>query len=661
MELGPFPRTLRSLFISAFLALSLAAGSPPVSADAISHEIVPGPRQITAEEKSLSADAQGGGEHGIVLAKESERDDASGGGSRLTVRFRAKIFEGRRLADLQVPHPAGSILLKWWAWTLLPDGTVKELPKEDLRQQVLAMPGGEEISVLTGRLPGVVPDCVIEYGYVMGTAGPHWRHRVELQGSWPIREFRYHWLPYRGRVASVRISRAEGLSIDLKNDSRSILVTGKNLPAVEEEPFMPPLKEVRASATLYYQTASRPSENFWTWAARKVTQQAAIFARDKPMKAALAGMDLSAGDDPKARLRAVHGWLATHVQVTGMSSFEKAEEARGDKEPELFAEDVLESRRATALQMNYLFMGFARLLGAEANLVMATDRTDRLFDPALLTTDQFDAYLVAVHFPGDPSDQFSFVDSVVGLPFGEIPWWIAGANGFLADPKGGSVVMLRPSNPVKNLSESRTSLSLNLDEGTADVHWSRTDAGQAGLLDRLRLRFMRPENRRKKLEELCGAGASFEVIRAEAPGLEDLNSPLRLVCEGRKSGAGFSQMGNRRLCRFDGAWEEPVPELTAATRLHPVVFPFPRIDRNVIDIATPPGYAAAAPPAVAPIDSLYGHYALFISPTPTGYHVERVFSLTSGEVPVSGYNRLRRFLSEVRQADRTEVEFRKAE
>jgi hypothetical protein len=42
-----------------------------------------------------------------------------------------------------------------------------------------------------------------------------------------------------------------------------------------------------------------------------------------------------------------------------------------------------------------------------------------------------------------------------------------------------------------------------------------------------------------------------------------------------------------------------------------------------------------------------------------GYHVERMFSLTSETFPVTGYPILRRFLSEVRQADQTVLLFRK--
>jgi len=663
LTLGPFPHSRRTFASAALLALWLMALPAPVPAGSIPYEIVPGPREITPEEKSLSAGSSPEAEHGVVLAEETDRDDRTGVESYVTYRLRAKIFsnEGRSLGDLEIPFSEGSQLLKWWAWTLLPEGTIREFRRDELREQMLASSAGEKVSSLKGALSAVTPGCIIEYGYRLRQPGIYPRLRVELQRSSPIRRFRYHWSPWGGKAASFRISRGEGLLVEVTRDSRSLFVTGKDLPAVMEEPYMPPLKEVRAAATLYYRAASDDPKDFWTLEAKREVRRAATFAREKPLKAALAEANLPAGENLSARLKAVYQWLGTHVKRTSLLSAEEEEEAKDDDDPALFAQDVLESHRATGRQMDSLFVGFARLLGAEAYLVLATDRTDHFFDPALLTIHQFDWSLAAIRLPDDPPDRFTFVVAGSGLPYGEIPWWLAGSYGFLADPKGGKVVILNPSNPVKNFSESKTSISFNLDDGTARVRWSRSDSGQAGLSERLMLRGETPENRRKRLEELCGAWGSFEILRAEAPGLEELASGLRLECEGIMTNTNFTPKWDRYSFRLDGVWEESVPELTATTRIHPLVFSFPRIDQNVIEVDAPPGYTTSQPPAVAPIESPYGHYALFITESPSGYHVERVFSFTSVAVPAAEYEPLRRFLTQVRQADRTAVEFRRIE
>jgi hypothetical protein len=229
----------------------------------------------------------------------------------------------------------------------------------------------------------------------------------------------------------------------------------------------------------------------------------------------------------------------------------------------------------------------------------------------------------------------------------------------MADPKGGKIVLIHASNSVKNYSETKTSISFNPDDGSAAIKWNRTDSGQAGLSERLKLRGDSPESRRKDLEEMCGSYGAFEVTRAEAPGLEDLNHGLSLECEGTLTDANFTKQWDRYTFHVNGVWEEAVPELTSTTRVHPVVFDFPRMDQNVVDVEAPPGFETTQPPAVAPLESPYGHYALFISATPSSYHIERVFSLAALAIPVNEYEPLRRFLSQVRQADNTAVEFRK--
>ena len=404
MTLGPFPHPCRTLAFAGLLALWLAALSAPVRAGSTPFEIVPGPREITPEEKSLSAGSSPDAEHGVILVEETDRDDRTGVESYVTYRLRAKILsnEGRSLGDIEIPYSAETQILKWWAWTLLPDGTVRELRKDELREQTLARSAGEKISSLKGALSAVTPGCVIEYGYRLRERGIYSRLRVELQRSFPVRRFRYHWTPWGGKVASFRISRGEGLPVEVTRDSRSLLVNAKDLPGVVEEPYMPPLQEVRAAATLYYRTASDDPKDFWTLEAKRAERRASTFAREKPLKAALAEMNLPAGEDLRGKIKAVYQWLGTHVKRTSLLSAEEEEEAEDDDEPALFAQNVLESHRATGRQMDSLFVGFARILGAETYLVLATDRTERFFDAALLTIHQFDWSLAAVRLPDDP-------------------------------------------------------------------------------------------------------------------------------------------------------------------------------------------------------------------------------------------------------------------
>jgi hypothetical protein len=620
---------------------------------------------MTEEEKSLQPDPSKGSEHGIILAMESERDERESGQTRVSLRLRAKIFsnEGRDLGNVEIPISKKSVLQSFWGWTLLPDGTILELKKDQLREQVIVDSRSQKISAMKGSLPGIVPGCVIEYGFQLTQPEVYSWRRVDLQSTWPIRTMKHRWFPAENYLkASLLMSRTDRLQIDYtKEDPGAVLVTGKDIPALIEEPFMPPIKEVRGAAIFYYRYGPDTTTEYWKVVAAVYSRIAEDFAKNPIYNDYLEKMNVPPNGDLSAKLSAVHHWLSVNIKHSAFRTVEEAEASEDVKDPKFNAKAVLQSGRAVGRQLDYLYYGFAKHLQAEPYIVLTTDRTDHFFNPSLLSESQFDYSLVAVHLPGEAPDKFAFVDTGSGVSYGELPWWISGSRGFMADPKGAKVVVLRAPDPVKNASETKTKISFNVEEGTASIRWSRADSGQAGRSDRMKLRGESPEERRKSLEDLCGSYGSFEVARAEAPGLEDLNQGLHLECEGTLTDTNFTSELGRYSFRFDGAWEEGVPELTSPTRVHPVIFSFPHVDKNVIDIDAPPGFVVADPPPSTQLDSPYGHYALSISATPSAYHVERTFSIDTVGVAAAEYEPLRRFLSEVHQADQMPVEFRKAE
>jgi hypothetical protein len=663
VKLRPDARRLGLVFPVTFLLSGLFfLPIPCLSSDQTSFEISPGPRSITAEERALAPDPASGSQQGIILVAETDQNDSAGTDILVWHHIRAKIFtnEGRGLADVEIPFSTGGLLKKWWGFTVRPDGSVQELRREDLQEQEVARSGGEKVSALKGALPGVVPGCVIDYGYLLWQKGIYYSLRVELQNEWPVRSFNYRWVPWGGRTASFRVARATGLGVSVTHDSRSMRVAGSNLPPVAEEPWMPPRKEVGASVSLYYRTNSEKPEDYWNLEAKREARRAQDFSKEKPIKEALASIPFPPGADLFARLKTVHAWITSNIHHSGFRTSEEAEAASDDGTSPVGAKEVLANRKASGRQLEYLFLGFARALGAEADMVLATDRRDHFFDTQLLTTEQFDWSLVAVRNPGEGDDKAVFVDTGSGLPFGELPWWLTGTNALLATPKGARTVLLHPSDPKKNRSDTQVALSFNESEGTATVRWSRTDSGQSGLTQRLDLRGMGPEDRHKRLEELCGETGEFEISRAEAPGLQDLASGLKLECEGTLMNTNLNPAHGGYRFSLDDFWNEAVPEFTAPVRVQPVVFEFPHLDVTVLDVRTPEGFSTVAPEPPAPVESPYGKFAIFITSQPEGYHVERVFALGAIAVPAAEYEPLRQFLAKVHQADRTFLEFRKS-
>ena len=655
-------------FILLTAALSVAGAPVPAWAAAkTAIEIVPGAKSISPEENAMTADPARGSQHGTILVDESVRDESTGTETNLFRHVRAKIFsnEGRRLGDIEIEHVRDrGLLKKWWGFTLLPDGTVLETKQSDLKEQELASTRGRAFVALKTSLPGIVPGSVIDYGYVLQEPGFYSTTRVDIQREAPVKLFRCRWVPYIGATASFGLLHTEGLSVTMTRDQRSVLVTGADLPAVLDEPYMPPDSESRASALFYYRRSGSKPKDFWDLEAQRLIRRATTFTKEKPIAQAMLSIKFPAGADLMTKLRAAYDWASVTLRNTTRRTAEEAEAVRADdkEKPEAWktAQDILAAGEGSARDLDFLFFGLARALGAEAFPVLAADRTDHYFNPGFLSIEQFDWTLVAVKAKGDPDDKLVFVDPGSGLPFGEIPWWLAGSRAFLASAEGHRVVTLPVSDPRKNVSETYVKISFNLDEGTSPFTTVTDNKVQRGLSARWRLRGLGPEERAKELENYCGASGDIEVSKAQAPNLEDATADYHLKCEGSRMNSNFHRDLGGYHFGFMGPWVEETPRFTSPTRTQNVVFSYPRIDHLILDVEAPPGFVPSGAQTPPTVESAFGRYALLISVTPEGYHVERLYALTAVAVLVKDYDPLRQFFEEVARADATSLGFKRA-
>ena len=649
------------LFAAVYLLSTPAAFSAAAPGTAI--EIGPGPKAMTAEEKALAADPSKGAQHGIILVDETVRMETRGTETDGIHHVRAKIFcnEARSLADIEIDFDRDrGVLKKWWGTTILPDGTVLELKQDKLVEQELAKTRGSRYAVLKASLPGVVPGCVIDYGYHFQDPGYYSSTRVDIQRSAPVQQFRYRWVPYEGAAASFRLSHAEGLPITTTRDMRSVLVTATQIPAVLNEPHMPPEQESHAAVTFYYRSSGSKPEDFWNLESKRLLRRANSFAKEKPIAQLVASMNLPAGD-LRARVKAAYDDATANFRNTTLQMREEAETANQADEDKpaqwRTVQDILPNKQGTARDLDYLFYGIAKALGAEVSIVLATDRTDHYFDPGLLSISQFDWTLVGVKAPGEPDDNLVYVDLGSGLPFGEIPWWLTGSRAFMATPSGHRVVLIYPSNPTKNLLQTTASISFSLDEGTASMKWTKDGSGQQGLSERWWLRGLDAQARGKALEASCGASGDFEVSRAEAPRLQELAAGYHLECEGTLMNTNLSaDLGSYRLSLL-GPYVDAPPRFTAPTRSQVAIFQFPTVESLVLDVKVPEGFLPGKVEAPPPVESPFGRYALFITATPEGFHVERMYALTALVVPAGEYAALKKFFADVAKADETRLVF----
>ncbi len=655
-----FPSLRRLLFGVALAAMPILA-RPPTDLS-----VEPGPSVISTEEKAIEPDPAHGAEHAVILLEETDCVEDALRPSRTSYHLRAKILssEGRGLANVEVPYIARDGRLKrWWARTLLPDGTVRELKEEELDHQSMMKTAWGEVRALKGALPAVVPGCVIDYGYVLEEASVVPFRPVELQREWFVRELRYRWKPAKSLPASFRVRRTEGKDVRVTKGTGEILVVGRNLPPVAEEPFMPPDQDVRASAVFYY-LSPNADDDFWNMEAKRIERRVRFHIGNLDrFRTSMGAMSLPAEADLKARVRAAYEWIAAHVQNTSLRSSEEMEglDEDDDEEEETWnVRQVLLDRKGEGRQLDILFIAAARALGAEANLTLVTDRRQGLWDPQLFSMDQFATSLVAVRAPGEPEKSAVFADPGSGLPYEEVPWWAAGSTGFMATKDGARSVLPLASKAIRNVSDTRVEVRFSEDNESFLIQWSRVGTGQQGLDERRTLRSLPGPEREERLDQICGASGSIEVRKAAAPDLDDPIAPYKVECGTERPGTNLGEEVDTYHFGIGGPWIEGVPELTAPTRVHPIIFPYQQVEFLTASVTAPGGFEPTEAPPVTQIGAPYATYALSVAKTDTGYVVTRSLTWKALLIAASQYEDLRKFLADVRKADRTTLEFRRA-
>ena len=647
------------------LALIAAVALQPASlAKKRGLQIEPGPTVMSDEEKAIQADPAAGIEHAVILVEETFRDEDLGSAMETTFHVRAKILsnEGRDLANIEIPITRhDSTLKKWWGRTILPDGTVHDLPKNDLDRQLLARSGNRQLDAVKAALPGVVPGCIIDFGYVLREAGLISYDRIELQRDWPIRRFEFEWKPYSMLQGAYRLFRTDLLDVNATSNRGLVKVSGRNLPPVIEEPLMPPDHEVRGSLVLYYIPYGMGYDTFWDDTARFMDRMARSAAKKKrSVEAAMSEMGIAPGNDPRESLVKAYNWIGNNIVRTGLRTFEEVQGAAEDDEDTRDpVGQVMEARQGSALDIQLLFIAIAKALGAEGNLVLASDRRFNVWHRELRTWNQFDATLAAVRIPDQ--EGFTIVDPGSEMPYGEIPWWLTGASAVVLTKARAHPVTLPTADAKKNVAESTVSISFADDNDTMVTRWTETGKGQVGLGERRYLRRLSPDDRAERVDLLCGASPDVEIVKADVVGIDDLSHGLELHCELERYGTTLEEDIGVYYLEWGGPWLRELPDLPEGPRTHPVVFEFPRVDVVNLEIVAPEGYVPEDAPEPEKLQTPVGNYVLRVSRLEDRFKVERAVALFNLAIPVDRYDELRSFIEDVRRLDRSPLTFKRAE
>lgn len=270
---------------------------------------------------------------------------------------------------------------------------------------------------------------------------------------------------------------------------------------------------------------------------------------------------------------------------------------------------------------------------------------------------QFAENLVAVRARGEDLEKSVLIDPGSGLVYGDVPWWTMGTWAFVETAKGMKTIEIPPGPPDRNKAETTMTIGFSEDNAVITIRWTKVMRGQEGVVDRRRLRSFSPRDRQETIDKLCGESSRLDLTKAEASGIDDINVPYSLTCEGEYSSAKVDAKSSVHQYALSGLWVDVPPQYPASVRRYPLVFSYPRTDQQVVDIRSPRGFRARTAPLPTTIESPFGTYDMKVSATDSGFHVERKLVMSAIRVLPDEYAGFREFLAAVKKGDMQVVEF----
>jgi len=518
--------------------------------------------------------------------------------------MRVKIYTARGVekhsnVELQAARNIGIRFVK--GRTLKPDGTIVELRKDAIHEQVLVKESGRKVKATVFAMPAVEPGAIIEYQWTEFRSNALANYiRISLQREIPVWNLEYLVKPlslgFSGYSMYTRAFNCQpGGWVDDKLGYSKMAM--KDIPAFREEPRMPPEAQVRGWMLIYYSDKEQSNpDKYWKEfgkeAYRGFRQQAKVNG-DVKSKAAELTANLAS---PEEKAIALAEFCRTKIKnIFSVTSGITAEQRSKMKLKEQEPADTLKAGMGTSYQINILFAALATAAGLETRLAKVADSEDVSFSPNSADGYFLSSYDIAVK----TGENWRFFDP--GSPYqsaGSLRWQEEGQMALVTDSKEPVFVRTPFRTPAETLTRRKANLVL-AEDGTLTGKVSVEMTGHSGAFQKALFDEDSEAEREKYLTERLKrrlAGAEAASVRMEGAG--DLTKPFRYSYE--ITVPGYAQRTGRRLFFQPGFFAKgSEPMFAAADRVHDVAFSYGWLEEDTVEIQLPAGYKlenAEAPP-----------------------------------------------------------------
>jgi hypothetical protein len=614
---------------------------------------------VNPDELKMTSEPLAPGAPAIVLYRQVDRDDSSGGRIHEDNYMRIKILteDGRKYGDIEIPFLKNvDEVAHLEARTIKPDGSIVNFDGKVFEKSLLK---ARRVNFLakTFTLPAIEPGCIIEYSYTLDLQHAYASHWI-LSEALFTKSARFSLKPYKSNYIPVHLrwswqnlppgaQPTEGPDHVIRMDVHNIL-------AFQSEDFIPPPNELKSRVDFVYEsglTAGDPDQ-YWKVVAKNRNDALERFI-DKPraMEAAVAQI-VSPTDAPEVKLRKIYD----RVQSVRNTSFElRKTEQEAKREKDKFdenVEDVWKRGYGNKWQLDWLFLALVRAAGFEAYGCWVSSRSEYFFTQKTMQSGHLNETAVLVKLNGQ---DLYFNPGAEFAPFGLLNWSETGTQGMRLDKDGGT--WIKTTLPRSSESTIQRTGKLKLSEiGDLEGRLTVTYTGLEAMYRRIS-GMHADEVARKKILEDGLTGQIPVTAEAKLTSHPDWNnSEMPLVAEFDLRIPNWTSSAGKRVALPAGifvAHEKHIFE--HAERVHPIYFEYPYEENDEITIELPAGWQVSSLPPGEAKDGHIVTYSLKVENTQETLHLTRKLNINFLLLEQKYYTALRNFFQTVRTGDEEQI------
>lgn len=506
-------------------------------------------------------------------------DDKKASSVSFDHHIRIKIFSERgreKYSKLDIPFTKRIKVENLAVRVIKPDGTIVNVPSSEIFTREILKASGIKVQAFSVAIPNAEVGSIIEYRYseIIKNAGIQGAH-LDFQKELPIQKLEYQIRPFNKRSLWTTSFNMDSISFVTGEDG-FMRFSMSNVPALAEEPFMPPEDEVKRWAAVSYSGFSDPFGMLaFIW-------QRYFDGRTKPTgaireKAAELTAGLSSNEE---KARAIHRFIQTRIRTPQSDDLITAESL--DENDVETPTDVLKKQMGSAIQADFLFAALTKAAGVDVKVVIGGDRRENFFSRTKYPFSDFVSMIgLAVNTEGS---MWKFIDPCdKTVPFGVLPWYREGVEAMAVGGTQFTWLKTTMNSAAANKSQRSGNFTINAD-GTLEGDIRMEFSGQEAVIRKSRLFGKSPTEREEIVKsEIQSKLSTAEISMLSISGLENSGEPLLLTMKIRIPS--YAQKSGRRILLqpnvFEYGSESP---FSAGQRKYPIVFRYPWSEADTIAI-----------------------------------------------------------------------------